>query len=305
MPVTLSRALRIVEDITTTGKRRPHWFRVPVETLIDYVGDVRACDVTPEQVIAWHASLRDAPNRYKPGQRLSPWTVDSYGRAVKSFFNHLVKAGHIDASPARRLLLPRLPAKGKKDIDDGDIDRLIAVADLGGPRDLAIVLTLRDAGCRVGELVSMTAHGVRISENGGEMRGRAIVESEKTHAARYVYLGDEACQALRRYLRARGPNVPDALWLSRAGTPLTGSGVYLLLKRLGKRAGVQQFSAHAFRHALARRLVLNGAPPKAVQEILGHADVSTTLNMYVRLEPDDLERFHRQYNTSRRQDSSE
>lgn len=295
MPPTLSRALEIVVSVSTKGPRRPHWYDRPVETLIEHLGDVSVQEITPDDVFSWYDYIKSMDNQRKPGQKLSPWTVDSYARSVRSFFNKLVILGHLERSPAARLRLPRLPAKGKKEIDTKDIGLMVQYSEIN-PRDHAIVLMLRDSGCRVGELVSMRVSGVKFEEIGGRLRGRVIIYDQKTMASRFAYFGHDAACALKRYMRVRHHDAPDDLWLAHRGTPLTSSGVYQALKRIAKRAGVTRFNPHAFRHALAKRLINNNAPHKVVQDILGHRDIATTLNMYVAYDEDELADWHEKYN---------
>ena len=94
----------------------------------------------------------------------------------------------------------------------------------------------------------------------------------------------------------RHHGAPDDLWLTVSGQPISTSGVYQILKRIGNRAGVERFNSHAFRHALAKRLVNNGTPHKVIQDIMGHADITTTLSMYVEYNDDELAEYHQHYN---------
>lgn len=292
-PYRLSNELAFVIERMTTGRRPPHWYTTPVESLISFLGDVPAAEVKPDDVLAWYDWLKARPSARDPTGALSPWTVDSYGRSVKAFFNHLVEAGHLPQSPARRLRLPRLPPKGKKEISPDDIEKMVRLSEASA-RDHALVLILRDSGCRVGELVTMQASGLILEDINGHLRGRALIYDDKTHTSRFIYFGHEACLALQRYLRTR-LNGGERLWLTHAGEPITRSGIYQSLKRLGRRAGVEHFNPHAFRHALAKRLVNRGTPHKVLQDILGHADISTTLNMYVSYDDDELADQHQKY----------
>lgn len=288
-PLTLSDALGLVVKLIQTGPKRPHWYDSPVQDLIDAIGDVPIQDVTADQIQGWYNDLKVRPHQRIPGKTLSPWTVDSYGRAIRAFFNHLVDAGLLDVSPAASLKLPRLPAKKKKAIDEDDLDRMIAASEATA-RDHAIVLMLRDTGVRVGELCSMVVDNVEVD---GDV-GRVLVTDDKTHITRYAYFGAEAAEALARYLRSRPHDAPAYLWLSLRGSdPLTTSGVYQLLERVAGRAGVaSRWNPHAFRHALAKRLLDGGMNHVAVQKILGHADVVTTLAMYVQYDEDELARLY-------------
>jgi site-specific recombinase XerD len=293
-PITLSQAIDLVAVNKQTGRKRPHWFDSPVRGLIEVVGDKPITEVTPGDIHQWWDHLRTRAHQRQPSKHLSLWTIDSYGRQVRAFFNELVRMGHLDQSPAHQLKLPRLPTKAKKEIDQNDIQKMIDASEYNA-RDNAMILVLRDSGVRVGELVDMTVDGLTIKGD----HGRILITDEKTHTARYAFLGPQALEAIRRYIRSRPHDAPDWLWLShnRSGAKparLTKSGVYQALERVAERAGVDKnWNPHAFRHALAKRLVKEGAPAKIVQGILGHSDITTTLNMYVIFDDDELAEYHR------------
>lgn len=294
-PLSLSRGLDVVVEVTRKGRKRPHWFDSPIGSLIAFLGDVPVRNVTVDDVIAWYDWLRTKENDRKPGRKLSAWTIDSYARSVKSYFNKLIITGHLDISPARRLRLPRLPAKGKKEISQADIALMVQHSELN-IRDHAIVLLLRDSGCRVGELTSIQVEAVKIEESGSSLRGRAIIFDDKTMTSRFAYFGHDCALAIKKYIRVRPCNAPDVLFVSSmSGGALSRSGVYQMLKRIGKRSGVTSFNPHAFRHAKAKELINNGAPHKVIQDILGHSDITTTLNMYVNYDDDELADLHGQY----------
>ena len=297
--LTLSKALIIVIDVTTTGPKPPHWFNTPVRDLIEFMGDRQVDKIKTEDINAWFEALRDRPLVRDPSKKLSPYTADSYGRSVKRFFKILVMLGHLDKNPARRLKLPRLPHKGKKEISQTDIDLMIQYSEIN-PRDHALVLCLRDSGSRVGELLSISTTGLFIeavpSSKGLRLRARAMVIDQKTNKARFIFVGHRAAEALQKYLRIRHQNGPDQLWLTHGGKAITPSGVYQALKRIAKRAGIEgNWNPHAFRHALAKRLIEQGANHKALQSLLGHSDVRTTINMYIDYDDNELAELHSRY----------
>lgn len=294
-PLTLSRALDVVHNIVGKNGEDPHWFHVPVEDLVRLVGDKPVGEVTAADLRRWYEWVKNRPSRKDPSKRLSPWTVDHYGRALKSFFSHLHAVGHIEDNPACHLHLPSLPEKSKKEIGAGDIEKMVAKSRFD-VRDHAIVLILRDSGVRVSGLVSMRISGVHVEENGeGKLAGRAFVES-KGYKSRWIFFGDAACRAVQLYIESRPHDAPDELWLSkRGGTPLTTSGIYQLLHRVADRAGVDRWNPHAFRHALAKRLLEEGANPEMVRRILGHKDVHTTLSMYVTYDEVELQEKYAAY----------
>ena len=295
-PVTLSRGLEIAQKMTPENKRNEHWYAYPVRDLTEQIGDIPVHQVTSDHLNEWYRSLQERDNQRRPGKKLSAWTIDSYGRAMRAYFGKLVDAGHIDVSPCK-FRLPRLPKKLKADISQKDIEKMVRWSE-HNVRDHAVVLILRDSGCRVGELVSMRASGVKCEEHKpGRHRGRALVTG-KMNKSRWIYFGHDAVMALQKYIRVRPHDAPDDLWLSTKGGAFTTDGVYQMLRRVGKLAGVKRFNPHAFRHALAKKLVATNAPNKVLQAILGHEDITTTLNMYVAYDDDELADIHSQYITN-------
>jgi integrase len=107
-------------------------------------------------------------------------------------------------------------------------------------------------------------------------------------------LDTKRVKALQIYIDAR-PTTYDELWLSHRFTPLRKDGIYQILERIAKRAGVDRFNPHAFRHALAKRLVARGTPMKAVADLMGHEDVTTTMTMYVTYDDEELDAIHKKY----------
>jgi len=271
-----------------------------VSRLIDQFGDVDIRSVSPAMVNAWfdHLNHDVSQNGPVPGRRLSAWTVDCYARGLKAFFNHLVRMGHLERSPVE-YRLRRLPQKAKKEISQGDLEQMVLKSKYNA-RDYALVCLLRDSGCRVSGLLSMRVTGLHITqviaEDGSvRLHGRALVH-EKGDKGRYIFFGDEACHALRHYLDSRPFNsADDVLWVNNRGEPLSRSGVYQMLRRVAGYAGVKRFNPHAFRHAFAKRLLAQNAPAKIIQELMGHEDVTTTMNMYIVLDDQELEEFHRKY----------
>jgi site-specific recombinase XerD len=304
LPITLSRGLEIVEDISPKGNRDEHWCAFPVRSLIDIAGDIPAREVTSEHIHQWYRETARRPSGRNQNKPLSVFTVNSYARALIGYFNHLKRIGYISSNPCADLRLPKLPRKPRKDIPEADIERIVQYADRN-TRDRALVLVLRDTGCRIGGLASMTVSGVRFEElqpengpssSGAQLRGRALV-GEKMNKLRWVYFGDEASRALQRYINIRHHNAGDELWLTHSGRPLSKSGIYQVFKRIGKQAGVERFNPHAFRHSCAKRLLNNGAPPKVVQELLGHENVVTTMSLYLQYDEDELADLHSQFNS--------
>jgi integrase/recombinase XerD len=244
---------------------------------------------------------------YRRKGGLSPYTINSYARGLKAYFSHLEKIGHIEKSPAKSLRLPKLPKTSKNAISDDDLNKMLNYA-MRSLRDYAIILVLRDSGCRVGELVTMrvdSLHFEKISIQGKnifvlpedatefEYRGKATIYAEKTNEYRQIFFQHEACTAVLRLLETRLPNSPPELWLSeRNEEPLQRSGVYQRLKKIGAKVGAKTFNPHAFRHRLAKKMKERRVDPEIISRFLGHKDVSTYLSIYGTTKDSELQDYH-------------
>lgn len=230
--------------------------------------------------------------RWRAGldQSLSVYTLHRHIRQCRRFFKWCVEEELLEQSPATRLDLPKLP-KGEppKAISEIDMERVIEAGRQSAPRDYAIVRFLAETGCRVAGLVGLRFGDLDLD------RCRALV-TEKGHKTRTVAFGEETVAALRAWLVERPRDKwGDVVFTGRQG-PLTTSGVYRVLEKLARQSGVEgRFNPHSFRHALARRLLENGADMGTVSQLLGHSDIETTHRFYARWTEAELVRRHRTY----------
>lgn len=290
-PVCLTKGLEVIRELNPESQTYL-WYRTPIRGLMDLIGDVPVTQVTEAHINAWYLDIE--ANGY------SPWTVDSYCRGMRAYFNKMVSLGHISESPATKCRAPKLPPKRPKDIGADDVERLLAASryDL---RDYCMIRVLYDSGCRVGELVSMRVSNLDLGDDGG----RCLVRG-KGNQIRWMFVGYETAEALKAYVSTRPINSPDDLWLSKKGgatitaRALTKNGVYLMLRRLAQRVGVKRFNPHSFRHAFAKRMIDEGMPMRLVQELMGHSDISVTMTMYANYDEQELEAYYRRYNDDKR-----
>jgi integrase/recombinase XerC len=288
MPVTLSQGLAIIARIHGPDSQTPRWYSAPIRQLISRYGDIPVTELDEDHLNDWY--------RFISNHGYSPYTINSYVRAVKAFLHHLQAMHHLNPdkpSPADHLRLRSLPKKSPKGVSPADAARILGQA-RRDVRDWALVQIVYDTGCRLGELLSMRASDVQLDDDGG----RCLVYGKT--GSRYIFFGAEAARALRYYLESRHASAGDELWLSyRAGEPLTISGAYQLFKRLAKRAGVTgRFNPHSFRHHAAKRWLGQGMSPRLMQELLGHSDLKTTLEQYIQWSDEELEKEWRRFNQS-------
>ena len=212
------------------------------------------------------------------GGGLSPRSVARVVSAVRSFYRYLVLTGRLERSPADDVQPPHAWAALPTYLSAEEVDRLLALPDVSTPRglrDRAFIELLYATGLRVSELVALTAAHLNLSEGLLTTRGKGDRE-------RIVPIGDEAAAWLTRYLRdgrpglLRGRSAPR-LFVNARGGPLSRAGIWKILKGYGTRAGFgRRLSPHVLRHSFATHLLERGADLRAIQMMLGHADLSTT-----------------------------
>jgi integrase/recombinase XerD len=226
--------------------------------------------VSTEELERWIAELRAAG--------LAPATIARRVASIRSFLRHLVLVGSVSVNAAAELELPRRIRRLPRTLSPGEAERLIDAASGTSPRalrDCALVELLYGAGLRVSEAVSLDRAGVDLDE-------RLVRTVGKGGKERVVPVGRSAVEALRRYLARGRPHLDrkhrPELFLNAQGGALTRAGAFLILRRLAAKAGLEpeRVHPHLLRHSFATHLLEGGADLRSVQEMLGHADLSTT-----------------------------
>jgi site-specific recombinase XerD len=225
---------------------------------------------TTAQLERWVAQMR--------ADGLAPTTVARRIAAVRAFFRHQQLLGARDDNPAAGLALPKRIRKLPRTLAPAEAERLIDAAAGTTPRamrDRALVELLYGAGLRVSEAVGLDRRAVDLDD-------RLVRALGKGQKERLVPLGRPAVEALRRYLALGRPQLDrrtrPELFLNARGGPLTRAGAFLILRRLAEKAGLDphRVHPHLLRHSFATHLLEGGADLRSVQEMLGHADLSTT-----------------------------
>ncbi|MBE6112831.1 MAG: site-specific tyrosine recombinase XerD [Peptococcaceae bacterium] len=198
--------------------------------------------------------------------------------AMKSFFRFLYIEKYTDSNLAELLDGPRKEKVLPKYLTIEEVERLMAAPDVTTPngcRDKAMLELLYASGLRVTELITL-----RLSDISFEM---AYVRCfGKGAKERVIPLGKYALQALERYIDVCRPKVmnnwqTDILFLNKSGNGLTRQGFWKIIKKYGQEAGITaDLTPHVLRHSFATHLLSNGADLRAIQEMLGHADIATT-----------------------------
>ena len=208
---------------------------------------------------------------------LSPRSVARLIAAVRGFYRFLVLDQHLQASPADDLRPPRAWPALPKFLSIEDVDALIAQPDVATPiglRDRAMIELLYATGMRVSELVNVRAADLHVADQYLTCIGKGSKE-------RLIPIGDQAAAWIARYQRDARPTLVrrrcDALFLNARGAPMSRVGFWKLLKQYGRKANLPRtLSPHVVRHSFATHLLERGADLRAIQLMLGHADLSTT-----------------------------
>jgi integrase/recombinase XerC len=192
--------------------------------------------------------------------------------SVRSFYRHLVRRGEIAYHPFLAVRAPKKEKRLPRFLDPGEIEKLLAGTE--GPRDRAIFETLYSTGIRVSELVGLNLRDVDLLGEVVRVRGKGNVE-------RLAPLGSFAIRAIEAYLPERrkiAAEHPEApVFVNRLGKRLSDRGVRKRMRGVLAKAGLAgRGSPHTLRHTFATHLLDRGADLRAVQELLGHKNLSTT-----------------------------
>jgi tyrosine recombinase XerC len=207
-------------------------------------------------------------------KRLSRASIVRHLSALRSFFKYLMREEVIDANPARGVITPRREKHLPSVLQPSDVALLLEAPDLTTPfgiRDRAWLELLYASGLRISELVGIDIDDIEIRARLVKVRGKGAKE-------RIVPFGSKAQEAIRAYLAIRKPADDEAaLFVNYRGERITARSVRRLfngyVRDASLRAGV---SPHTLRHSFATHLLNAGADLRAIQELLGHASLSTT-----------------------------
>jgi len=198
--------------------------------------------------------------------------------AIRSFFGYLVREDIIDTNPAASISSPKLEKRLPSFLTVAETVRLLTTPDLAKPeglRDRALMELLYASGIRVSELVSLNLEQVNLETGEVRVWGKGAKE-------RIVLIGKPAAEALGTYIsegrpRLTGKKATSALFLNRYGERIIARQVEKILEKYASIAGIgKRVHPHLLRHTFATHLLDGGADLRVVQELLGHADLSST-----------------------------
>ncbi|RPI23107.1 MAG: tyrosine recombinase XerC [Acidobacteria bacterium] len=270
-------------------------YRRDLDEFVRYLTRGKPEDIPLEQID--HISIRDFLTHLTQKGNAKA----SVGRklaAIRSFFRFLYRETVVTSNPARLVTTPRLPQNTPRFLSVKEVETILAIPDPGtdrGSRDIAILELLYGSGMRVGELVALDVADLSLAERLVKVRGKGKKE-------RLVPFGQKACAALNNYLQVRGKLLrrmktsrePGALFLNLRGGRLTARSVERNLETyIRKSSLLLEVHPHVFRHSFATHLLANGADLRCIQELLGHASLSTTQH-YTHVSVEELMRTYRE-----------
>jgi integrase/recombinase XerD len=242
----------------------------------------------PKLVTAHLLSLRQ--------QGLSPASVARNFSAIRSFHRFLVSEGLAERDSTEHLRAPRLWKRLPSVLHQSEIEKLLQQPDLSTPagmRDRAMLELMYASGLRVSELLALKTSNLLLEVHFIRVLGKGLRE-------RVVPVGREAVKWVERYLRearsrlVRGDS-GDILFVNTRGKGLSRMGFWKILKKYVEMAHLKKHvSPHTLRHSFATHLLEGGADLRAVQEMLGHADISTT-QIYTHVDREYLKEVHRTF----------
>jgi integrase/recombinase XerD len=216
--------------------------------------------------------------------------------ALKIFFRWLQTRKRLDHDPAEVIPLPRVERYLPETMNELQIERLLdGVPDVGprALRDRAMLELLYASGLRVSELVNARLENL-------DLDNRVIRVTGKGNKTRLVPVGTKACDAIKRYVEGERPDfvkkrTGSEIFLSKRGTKLTTVRVWQIVKEIAKNADMNMnVYPHLLRHSFATHLLSNGADLRIIQEMLGHADISTT-QIYTHVDSNRLKAVHHKF----------
>lgn len=275
---------------TADGSSSAHvaWLGFMLERLGVQCGGLRMEQATPDALRTYVLWLRE--------QGLAHESQRGHIRAMKAMFKWYWEENDLDPykMPTRRIKVPKPQEREPRALDLAIFPLLFKATglDAQGVRDRAILLFMLDTGCRSAGLLGVKTEDLRLTEQCARVK-------EKGDKERIVPLTTFTVKHIRAWLavRPRGaPTVFCSLHRANWGGALSKTGLRIILKRLARLANVKsRINPHSFRHALGRAYLSAGGNAAMLKQVMGHRDITTTLNFYVQYYHEEMVRVHQQF----------
>ncbi len=267
-------------------------YRNDITALIKFLADDNISDPSEVKYQNLHSFFKSLNNAGLAGS-----SAGRYYSSIKGFFKYLLANNYIDTNPVEKIPPPR-PAKNLPGVlSYNEIESILSAPDTEdklGLRDKALLELLYACGTRVSELINIKISDLFLQDEIIRVFGKGSKE-------RLIPIGSSAINWIREYLVKSRPLImkkalsENYLFLNARGSKLSRMGVWKIVDRYAKEAGItKEIHPHTFRHSFATHLIEGGADLRAVQEMLGHADISTT-QIYTHIDRDYVKQVHKQY----------
>lgn len=220
-----------------------------------------------------------------------------YFSSLKGFFLYLLKNKYILKNPIEKISAPKISKKLPSVLEINEVEKILAapnIEDKFGLRDRAILELFYACGTRVSELINLKVNDLFFNDEIIRVLGKGSKE-------RIIPIGSSAINWITEYLKKSRPLLmkkiksENYLFLNSRSSKLSRMGIWKIIHRYVKESGItKDVHPHTFRHSFATHLLEGGADLRAVQEMLGHADISTT-QIYTHIDRDYIKQVHKQY----------
>jgi len=249
-------------------------------------------------VIQFIRELHDIP--------LAPRSISRNLSAIRMYHRFMMNEGYTEKDVTENIDLPKLPARLPKVLEIHEMEAILNVINTDtdlGKRDRAMLELLYACGLRISELLDLRMSNIYINHGWIRIFGKGSKE-------RVVPMGAEARDWVKRYLTyvrytlaQKSIDSEDYIFLNARGKPLSRMGVWKIIQQYIQAAKItKKVSPHTFRHSFATHLLEGGADLRAVQEMLGHSDISTT-QIYTHLDREYLKEVHKTFHPRERRHS--
>jgi integrase/recombinase XerD len=292
MSVLLKEYLSILRLDKNLSENTIVSYKNDIENLLRFAADHKISDeneITYKLLVDFYKMLNNLG--------ISSATSARYLSSHKGFFSFLLKSNYIEKDPTEKLTSPKITRKLPQVMSFNEIERILNKPDINsklGLRDKALLEVMYSSGLRVSEAINLKMNDLFFGEEIIRVLGKGSKE-------RIVPIGSSAVEWTKIYfvqsrpLLERRMKSQNIVFLNNRGTRLSRMGVWKIVDRYAKEAEVyKDVHPHTFRHSFATHLLEGGADLRAVQEMLGHADISTT-QIYTHIDREYIKQVHKDF----------
>ena len=306
--MTISEAVaayRICAQAEGLSPKTVRWITTSVSYFCEFLGPERqdVNDITGNDLRQFIIAYQQSPKFLKhpfmkpQPEKLSPQSIQTYARAIRSFFSFLYREELIGYNPMEKVKMPKVPKKVVPTLSEKEVERLLSQPNrqtAKGFRNYAIILTFIDTAARLFEIALLNVDDVDLANGYLKVLGKDKIE-------RYIPFGHKVTKALLKYkLRYRPkPLGTERLWLGADGRPLESHSVGESVSKYKSKAGLKRCYPHKLRHTSSVLYLRNGGDPFSLQKKLGHSSLQMTRH-YANLADSDVKAQHMKHGVADR-----